>query len=635
MVTDNMASELQGDQSDKNSNSAVTKRLNKVLETRLDNDKDTLEALKELSVFFTENTLQSRRSLRSKIEKRSLLINEEFLSAFRMVKEALDSVYNDVSEMNNSVQNMTLQLQATKSQTHDLIEQTTKLQCESEKLTMQQDVAKSFLKTFQLSKDELAALGEANITEAFFSALDRVKSIHENCRTLLQSGHQTLGLAIMDQMAMYQEAALEKIYRWAQSHCRNIESPSMSNLLTQAMTRLQDRPVLFKYVMNEYCTNRRAILVRLFLDALTKGGAGGTPKPIEMHAHDAKRYVGDMLAWLHQAVPLERENLNTLLKSVDKLDVNEEIQQALANISEGVCHPLRVRVEHILSSTTILTSLYCAINFLRFYHQTFCQVIPSDSALVSTLDELVTLGERLMLTNVQNQVRHHLADRGDLPPPDLSPAQSVTHLLNLLKDILSVVSVAEGSHEKINKIVSNILDPLLQSVNITASRLSSVDMAVYLLNCLHHMQTMLALYQFMDDRLERLQAQSEAQIDTLTSEQANSLVVHLNLGPIYTILQDQTKGPLSQIPGMEPTSLSNFLSKLEKLLQMPELLLLPQVSCLMSGSHRSVVQRRATAVIVAIYTQLHQCVHYPANLYDNPAHIMPRTPQQVSQLLLG
>lgn len=628
-----MTNENLTDQSDKNTN-AVTKRLNKILETRLDNDKDTLEALKELSVFFTENTIQSRRSLRSKIEKQSLAINEEFLSAFRKVKEALDNVYSDVLEMNSAVQSMTSQLQATKSQTHQLIEQTTKLQAESEKLSMEQEIAKSFLRSFQLSAEEIAALRESNITESFFSALDRVQTIHNNCRVLLQSGHQTSALDIMDQMALYQEAALEKIYRWSQTHCRNIESPSVSHLLMQAMFRLQDRPVLFKYVMTEYCTSRRAVLVSFFLDALTKGGPGGTPCPIEMHAHDVKRYVSDMLAWLHQAIPLERENLNVLLKSVDKMDVNEEIQEALSNISEGVCHPLQVRIEQIFTSNTVLTSLYSAINFLRFYHQTFLQVVPG-SALVRTLNELVSSGEQVLLNSVQAQVKHHLIDRGDIPPADLSPSPAVSHLLNLLKDLLPAASIAEGSQGEINKVVSSVLDPLLQSVNVTASRLSTTDMAVYLLNCLHQMQTMLALYQFMDDRLERLQAQSEAQLDTLTSEQASSLVANLNLGPIYTILQDQSKSPLSQIPGMEPTSLSGFLTKLEKFLQMPELLLLPQVSCLLSGSHRAIVQRRATQVITAIYSQLYKCVHDPANLYDNPDQLMPRTPEQVTHLLLG
>lgn len=37
-----------------------------------------------------------------------------------------------------------------------------------------------------------------------------------------------------------------------------------------------------------------------------------------MHAHDHKRYVGDMLAWLHQAIPIEKENILILVKDCDK-----------------------------------------------------------------------------------------------------------------------------------------------------------------------------------------------------------------------------------------------------------------------------------------------------------------------------
>lgn len=55
-----------------------------------------------------------------------------------------------------------------------------------------------------------------------------------------------------------------------------------------------------------------------------------------------------------------------------------------------------------------------------------------------------------------------------------------------------------------------------------------------------------------------IQAQSDAQIDTLTSEQASSLVAHLNLGSIYTILQGREQGPLSSIPGMDALSVKEF-----------------------------------------------------------------------------
>ena len=45
---------------------------------------------------------------------------------------------------------------------------------------------------------------------------------------------------------------------------------------------------------------RHNALFRRFISALTRGGAGGLPRPIEVHAHDPLRYVGDMLGWLHQ-----------------------------------------------------------------------------------------------------------------------------------------------------------------------------------------------------------------------------------------------------------------------------------------------------------------------------------------------
>jgi len=50
---------------------------------------DVLEALKSLSTFFNENNIRSRRNLRSDIERRSLVINEEFVECFKQVKEVI------------------------------------------------------------------------------------------------------------------------------------------------------------------------------------------------------------------------------------------------------------------------------------------------------------------------------------------------------------------------------------------------------------------------------------------------------------------------------------------------------------------------------------------------------------------
>ena len=58
-------------------------------------------------------------------------------------------------------------------------------------------------------------------------------------------------------------------------------------------------------------SSRSSALLSLFLTALTRGGPAPSylPRPIEIHAHDPLRYVGDMLAWIHQAMAGEREFL--------------------------------------------------------------------------------------------------------------------------------------------------------------------------------------------------------------------------------------------------------------------------------------------------------------------------------------
>lgn len=233
------------------------------------------------------------------------------------MKLSLDAICDDINSMAESVTSMKDCLKRTQIQTHELIQQTNSLQDDSAKLQVQQHIAAAFLTKFQLTIEEHQHLygqtRDSPITLKFFDVLARVQQIHSECRVLLQSGYQTAALDIMEEMTLHQEGALERLYRWTQNHCRSIESNDIGPLIVMAMNKLQDRPVLFKYVIDEYATARRSVLLRNFIDALTVG-----PKPIEMHAHDSKRYIGDMFAWIHQAIPSEKENLLLLLKECDK-----------------------------------------------------------------------------------------------------------------------------------------------------------------------------------------------------------------------------------------------------------------------------------------------------------------------------
>lgn len=100
---------------------------------------------------------------------------------------------------------------------------------------------------------------------------------------------------------------------------------------------------------------RQATLLSSFITALTRGGPSGLPRPIELHAHDPMRYVGDMLAWVHQAIAAEREFLESLfglkgdgrmvgsVRNFEGKGEEEEWIQELMDLAVGkLCVPLKV-----------------------------------------------------------------------------------------------------------------------------------------------------------------------------------------------------------------------------------------------------------------------------------------------------
>uniref|UniRef100_A0A4W4GSN7 Conserved oligomeric Golgi complex subunit 6 n=1 Tax=Electrophorus electricus TaxID=8005 RepID=A0A4W4GSN7_ELEEL len=578
-------------------NNPLSRKLHKILETRLDNDKEMLEALKSLSGFFTENSLRTRRNLRGDIEKRSLAINEEFVRIFKDVKEDLESIHGDVQAMSSCCGEMTNRLKV------------------GHRLEVRTQVAQAFLSKFQLSSEELSILRcsrDGPINEDFFKALNRVKNIHEDVKVLLRTNQQTAGLEIMEQMAVLQEASYEQLYRWAQNECRGLtqETCDVPPVLSHAMEALQDRPVLYKYTLDEFGTARRSAVVRGFIDALTRGGPGGTPRPIEMHSHDPLRYVGDMLAWLHQATASEKEHLEALLKQVTMPGVENCLQDVVGHITEGVCRPLKVRIEQVIIAEPGAVLLYKISNLLKFYHHTISGITgTSAAALLMTMEEAHVLSKKTFFNSLSLHATR-LMDKVELPPPDLGPTTSLSQTLALLREVLashdSSVLPLDARQADFAQVLSCVLDPLLQICTVSASNLGTADMATYMVNSLYMMKTTLALFEFTDKRLEMLEFQIEAHLDTLINEQASYVLTRAGLGYIYSCVQQHST----------------------------DICLLNVAQCF-SKSLKSALQifRQSTELVCRAYGEVYRAVTDATNGYQQPETVLHRSPQQVQSLL--
>lgn len=161
-------------------------------------------------------------------------------------------------------------------------------------------------------------------------------------------------------------------------------------------------------------------MLNSFSTALTRGGPHGLPRPIEIHAHDPLRYVGDMLAWVHQAVAEETEFLdalfdvkedNRMVGSVRRFQRNETgswIQGALDKTFEKLCTPLKVtsfaydlcaallivillqaRIRQTIRLQESCIMCYRVVHVLQFYTLTLIRTIGADAVLSRTLVEYV------------------------------------------------------------------------------------------------------------------------------------------------------------------------------------------------------------------------------------------------------
>jgi hypothetical protein len=93
--------------------------------------------------------------------------------------------------------------------------------------------------------------------------------------------------------------------------------------------------------------------------------------------------------------------------------------------------------------------------------------------------------------------------------------------------------------------------------SLSAVKLSTIEMAVYMVNCVYTIHSMLSLYEYIDEKLEKLDALIEAHIDTLVNEQAHFVLAKTDLLEVYKIVQnhDAKQGPLVNQIGMDSVAL--------------------------------------------------------------------------------
>ena len=158
--------------------------------------------------------------------------------------------------------------------------------------------------------------------------------------------------------------------------------------------------------------------------------------------HDPVRDFSDMLAWLHQCVASEKEQLLVLLaKSSTDAEITgrprisqlpeadkEMLHTALNKALEGACRPLQARIEQVLMGQPKVVVCYQLANLLQFYGATIQELVEFLPSLVAVLSELHALALKMFFDRLNIHANQLLVDV-EPPPDDLAAPSEVEKAL--------------------------------------------------------------------------------------------------------------------------------------------------------------------------------------------------------------
>ncbi|KIK63403.1 hypothetical protein GYMLUDRAFT_197030 [Collybiopsis luxurians FD-317 M1] len=549
---------------------------------------------------------KARKNLKRDMEVRLAEGSRHFLKVLSQVDEKLSALQKHVSAMHVSYDEAEKQLQLTNESSKSLLERAGNLREERQEVEVQKSIVSLFLERFTLNEEEIEALTSRDVPvgKRFFQAMDKTEKIREDCRVLMagEDGPTKAGADIMASTASQLEQGYEKILRWCSYEFRQIGRDSqleVSTTMREAVRRLRKRPELLNESLASLSLTRQTTLTSSFLTALTRGGPSGLPRPIELHAHDPLRYIGDMLAWVHQAIAAEREFLEALFsvkndmrmvgsarefREKGQMSEEEEWIKELMDAAVGkVCVPLKVRVQQTVRSQESAIMSYKIANLLQFYKITMTKTIGDDAILSTTLNEITDLAYKAFFDSVEAQSRFLTRAALDLDDASLTPPIPILDHVQILREIMTVYQSSlgddeegetngEGGEKKTSPAVTGFLkigdvmvqpavDMCLNAAEGKKRLRPAWDRDVFVLNCLSYLLSVLEPFRFTKPQQDAIQEAIDSRVEELTEEHFHNIMVDAGLDKVAALCENHDGSePLSHVPGIQPSQLQSALA---------------------------------------------------------------------------
>ncbi|KAI0705883.1 oligomeric complex COG6 [Cytidiella melzeri] len=620
-----------------------------------------------------EIAAKARRNLRMDVESKLAESSRRFLTAFSMVDKQLDTLQEHIGAMRTQCDEAQHQLRETNDSCRSLLDRAGSLREQRQEVSTKQSIVTAFLDRFTLTSEEIEAIlsREIPVGKQFFKAMDKAERIRNECRVLMagEDGPTKAGLDIVTNTSGYLEQAYEKIFRWCSFDFRQMGRDSSIDVnpsTREAVRRLRQRPELLTEALTSLGQTRQATLLSSFTTALTRGGPSGLPRPIELHAHDPLRYVGDMLAWVHQAIAAEREFLEGLfgvraeeggrMVGAVRHFKDEEEEEWMAELMDGavggLCTPLKNRLQQTIRSQESSITSYKIANLLQFYTLTMQRTIGEKAALSRVLEDTTDFAYSVFYEAIGVQGRLLSTAALDANDPNVTPPFVILDHAQVLREILTVyesslgddVSLRNGPQtprrnqndsaqqlddaaEGCRLILDRMVDPAIEMCVVASEAKQHVvptwDRQVFIVNVMTYLQSVLEPFVFTAEKQGVIQSLVEGRIMQLIEDHYANVVAATGLGELVDAWNSRKENePLSYLPAATSSRLQAALHSFSVWLTSNTIDHPPRLAQLSSQNLATRVHRAALARLVHTYRWICDEVRKPENKYEAAATIL-------------
>eukprot|EP01065_Artemidia_motanka_P033580 TRINITY_DN40598_c0_g1_i1.p1 TRINITY_DN40598_c0_g1~~TRINITY_DN40598_c0_g1_i1.p1 ORF type:complete len:665 (+),score=227.79 TRINITY_DN40598_c0_g1_i1:68-2062(+) len=636
-------------------NATLSRKLKKVLDITLDDHMRTsLDAVSDFCVGPGRDQAdweRDRRNLRGMLEKRTLDLHHSFLQDFGRVNEQFARVTGEIDALCGSCTRVKERLQGTREESRQLVDHLAVLQQELAEARRKEQQVTAFLERFHLSPEDKKVL-KGEVGPAFFQVLDKVKDIHSHCEELLSAQHQQAGIEIMEMTYVQQMEGYDRLYKWVQHMVVEVmgrDTPEVPSLFVRGMHTLRDRDALWTQLMHEIIRQRKTAIQRLFSTALTRGSAHA--RAIELNAHDAQRYTGDMLAWVHQAVAEEGEMVEAFFSGVVAArrggsPVKDGPPQAgdqltkvtvLAQIFEGVAGQLKMRIEQVLETAAggqrALVVLFRLESVLQFYANTIPQSLGEDALLAKRLvdlkletlkrffDQLKVLSDRLMSSQAS-------------PGFDLAPPAVFDDALKKLREMMDTLATSlvppEDREREFAAVLNGIVDPLVSLVE-RVTDLGPSARCILMINSVCRILSVMEGHDFVGAKQAKLLERVQSDVGALVDSQSDDLMGRAQLSQLVGAVRSG-RAPLAQSPATSEAAIGEGLVVFYQYVYKGAISV-PLCEKIQSVRLREEAGARISKRVSDAYATVHAAVSDPRNGYKNPQGMLKHSPQEVAAML--